>query len=39
MIVCGRHDEAKREFLSKQGMSVASEWYISQNTDNDGPQT
>lgn len=28
LIVCGHHDEAKREFLRKQGMNVASEWYV-----------
>ncbi len=28
LIVCGHHDEAKREFLRKMNLSIASEWYV-----------
>jgi GNAT superfamily N-acetyltransferase len=28
LVVCGHHDESKREFLQKEGLSVASEWYV-----------
>lgn len=28
VIVCGAHDEPKRDFLIKLGLNVASEWYV-----------
>lgn len=28
MIVSGHHDEAKRNFLARQHLSLASEWYV-----------
>lgn len=28
LVVCGAHDEPKREFLRKCGLNVASEWYV-----------
>jgi hypothetical protein len=27
LVVCGQHDEAKRVFLKKKNLNVASEWY------------
>ncbi|MFP3012499.1 MAG: hypothetical protein ACEY3D_06125 [Rickettsia sp.] len=29
LVVCGAHDEPKRQFLRELGLNVASEWYIS----------
>jgi hypothetical protein len=31
LVVCGAHDEPKRKFLKKIGLSVASEWYVGAN--------
>lgn len=28
LVVCGAHDEAKRCFLARMDLSVASEWYV-----------
>jgi len=28
LVVCGHHDELKKEFLKKIGLSIASEWYV-----------
>ena len=28
LVVCGQHDESKRQFLKKQGLNIASEWYV-----------
>ena len=28
LIVCGAHDEPKRQFLKEIGLSIASEWYV-----------
>lgn len=30
LVVCGAHDEPKREFLRKCGLGVASEWYVGE---------
>ena len=29
LVVCGHHDEPKRQFLKSQGLNLASEWYTS----------
>ena len=31
LVVCRAHDEPKRKFLKKIGLSVASEWYVGAN--------
>jgi predicted acetyltransferase/predicted N-acetyltransferase YhbS len=28
LVVCGAHDDSKRRFLKKMGLTVASEWYV-----------
>jgi hypothetical protein len=28
LVVCGHHDEAKKHFLKRQGLNIASEWYV-----------
>ena len=28
LVVCGAHDESKRRFLKRMGLTVASEWYV-----------
>ena len=30
LVVCGHHDEQKREFLKKLELSIASEWYVGE---------
>jgi predicted acetyltransferase len=30
VVVCGSHDEAKRQFLQRKGLTVASEWYVGE---------
>jgi len=30
LVVCGHHDEPKREFLKREGLNVASEWYVGE---------
>jgi GNAT superfamily N-acetyltransferase len=31
LVVCGHHDEPKREFLKREGLIVASEWYVEES--------
>jgi len=33
VVVCGRHDEAKRAALFASGLTVASEWLVAPLTD------
>ena len=30
LVVCGHHDESKRQFLKREGLSIASEWYVGE---------
>jgi len=30
LVVCGHHDESKRQFLKKEGLNIASEWYVEE---------
>lgn len=32
VVVCGAHDEFKRDFLKKSGLNIASEWYVGRIT-------
>jgi GNAT superfamily N-acetyltransferase len=30
LVVCGAHDETKRQFLKDLGLTIASEWYVGE---------